>query len=91
MAQCTTNRIVELVLPFVQANIQSPNWRLREASILSFVCILDGPSRDQLGVLVQQVLFSVTYPHSANDFANDLFYLGLWVDFAPCQGLSGAG
>lgn len=59
MAQCTGDAVVDFVLPFVQSNIQSPNWRLKEAAILGFGSILDGPSPDKLRPLVQSAFLII--------------------------------
>ena len=53
IASTTRDDVVDHVLPFVYANIQSENWRLKEASILAFGSILDGPDHDKLLPIVQ--------------------------------------
>eukprot|EP00594_Rhizosolenia_setigera_P007556 CAMPEP_0178953028 /NCGR_PEP_ID=MMETSP0789-20121207/8185_1 /TAXON_ID=3005 /ORGANISM="Rhizosolenia setigera, Strain CCMP 1694" /LENGTH=865 /DNA_ID=CAMNT_0020634229 /DNA_START=36 /DNA_END=2633 /DNA_ORIENTATION=- len=46
--------IVPAIMPFVQANIKSDNWRLREAATMAFSTILDGPSTETIGPYVNQ-------------------------------------
>jgi hypothetical protein len=48
--------IVAMVMPFVTGNIQAEDWRLREASTMSFGCILDGPSKESLAPLVNEAI-----------------------------------
>lgn len=55
-AQDTTNYVVQPTLQFVEANISSPNWRQREAAVMAFGSILDGPNRDELKDLITQAL-----------------------------------
>lgn len=55
-AQVCADKIVPVVLPFVQGNIQNTNWRFREAATLAFGSILDGPDREKLGPLVKGAL-----------------------------------
>ncbi|CUM62517.1 uncharacterized protein PRCAT00000068001 [Priceomyces carsonii] len=56
-AQNTANYVVEPTLQFVAANISNTDsWRAREASVMAFGSILDGPDRDQLRVLIGQAL-----------------------------------
>lgn len=52
LAQTCENEIVPRVVPWVQRNINSQEWRLREAATLAFACILDGPDKDVLTPLV---------------------------------------
>lgn len=55
-AQDTGNYVVAPTLQFVEQNIGSANWRDREAAVMAFGSILDGPDRDQLKSLIQQAL-----------------------------------
>lgn len=50
------NYIMELVLMFVQQNLSVDNWRNKEAAIMAFGCILDGPDPDELNNIVSQAL-----------------------------------
>lgn len=43
LAQCCEGAIVEMVIPFVEQNIVKPDWRYRDAAVMSFGCILEGP------------------------------------------------
>lgn len=56
MASTIQDKIVDLVLPFVTSNIMNADWHLKEASIMAFGVILDGPSSDRLNPLVRQAL-----------------------------------
>jgi len=66
ISMCVHEKIIEAVIPFVQQNIQSDNWRLRDAAIVAFSCILDGPSTAAIGPYVQQsipvLMAAFTYP-----------------------------
>lgn len=55
-AQDTTNYVVQPTLQFVEANINSPNWRNKEAAVMAFGSILDGPDKSQLTNLIGQAL-----------------------------------
>lgn len=46
--------IVPIVIPYVQQHIQSQEWRYRDAAIVAFMTILDGPSTESIGVFVDQ-------------------------------------
>lgn len=55
-AQDTTNYVVQPTLQFVEANISSQNWRNKEAAVMAFGSILDGPDKEQLATLIGQAL-----------------------------------
>ncbi|CEP20667.1 unnamed protein product [Cyberlindnera jadinii] len=55
-AQDTGNYVVQPTLTFVEQNIGGSSWRDREAAVMAFGSILDGPDREQLKVLIQQAL-----------------------------------
>ena len=56
VASCTEDAIVPFIMPFVQSNIQSPEWRNREAATMAFSSILEGPSSVSIGNYVNQAI-----------------------------------
>ncbi|VDM39749.1 unnamed protein product [Toxocara canis] len=59
LAQCTGDSIVAPILPFIQQHFKNPNWRYREAAIMAFGSILDGPDQKILTQLVEQAIGSL--------------------------------
>ncbi|KAF9983708.1 karyopherin beta [Mortierella antarctica] len=55
-AQCVGDAIVGPVIQFVQANIRHSEWQYREASVMAFGSILDGPTPELLQPPVTQAL-----------------------------------
>jgi importin subunit beta-1 len=56
LAQCVQDNIVALVLPFVQTNIRNPDWRYREAAVMAFGSIMEGPNPQLLAPLATQAM-----------------------------------
>lgn len=56
LANVVGDPIVPLVIPFIESNIQGQDWRQRDAAVMVFGSILDGPDEDKLQPLVQQAL-----------------------------------
>ncbi|KAJ2019590.1 karyopherin Kap95 [Coemansia sp. RSA 455] len=56
LAQTVGNDIVSFVIPFVEQHIRNPDWHYREAAIMAFGSILDGPDANVLNPLVTQAL-----------------------------------
>eukprot|EP00927_Polykrikos_kofoidii_P061297 TRINITY_DN56150_c0_g1_i1.p1 TRINITY_DN56150_c0_g1~~TRINITY_DN56150_c0_g1_i1.p1 ORF type:complete len:899 (-),score=160.62 TRINITY_DN56150_c0_g1_i1:291-2879(-) len=54
VAQVTGDACVDLVIAFVQANFGNPNWKYREAAILAYGSIMDGPSSEKMRPLAEQ-------------------------------------
>lgn len=52
VARTVGDDVVPLVMPFVESNISSPDWRKREAATFAFGSILEGPSIEKLSPLV---------------------------------------
>lgn len=48
LSQCLGNGILPFILPFIEKNINDADWRKREASILAFGAMLEGPDPVQL-------------------------------------------
>ncbi|KAI8092520.1 armadillo-type protein [Halteromyces radiatus] len=56
LAQCVHNAVITPIVPFVDSNIRNNDWRYREAAVMAFGSILDGPDVDVLKPLVDQAL-----------------------------------
>jgi importin subunit beta-1 len=54
ISQTVEAAIIPVVMPFVNQNITNQDWRLRDAAIVAFSCILDGPDTDAVGQFVAQ-------------------------------------
>lgn len=52
IATTVRDDVVQVTLPFISLNIQSENWRLREAATMAFCSILEGPSSQVIGPCV---------------------------------------
>ena len=59
LAQVVGDAIVSLTVPFIETNIKSPDWRRREAALMCFGSIMDGPESKLLETLVTQALPTV--------------------------------
>ncbi len=62
IASLVRDDMVQWVMPFVMANISHQNWRPREAAVLAFGCVLDGPSTACLTGIINQAM-SVLLKH----------------------------
>ncbi|KAH7882223.1 armadillo-type protein [Phlebopus sp. FC_14] len=56
IAQAVADPIVPAVIPFIEAHIKSQDWHQREAAVMTFGSILDGPDPTVLTSLVNQAL-----------------------------------
>lgn len=56
LAQAVQDTVVPAVIPFIEANIKENDWHRREAAVMVFGSILDGPDPDVLKALVVQAL-----------------------------------
>lgn len=54
ISQTVEDKIVPVVMPFVTPNIQHANWRNRDAAVMAFISILDGPSSEAIGRYVTE-------------------------------------
>jgi importin subunit beta-1 len=53
LASCCCNDIIPFVLPFVELNIRSADWKYRDAAVMAFGSILEGPDATHLENIVQ--------------------------------------
>nr|XP_054750188.1 importin subunit beta-1-like [Lytechinus pictus] len=54
LANCCEDDIVAHAVPFIQTNIRSENWQFRDAAVMAFGSILEGPSESILNPLVME-------------------------------------
>lgn len=56
LATCCEDEIVPHVLPFIEENIKSENWRYRDAALMAFGSILGGLESNTLKPLVERAM-----------------------------------
>lgn len=56
LTNCVTDNILPHILPFVESNIASQRWQQREAAVMAFGCVLEGPDPRKLEPIVTQAL-----------------------------------
>lgn len=56
LATCCEDDIVKHVLPFVTSNIHHEDWRYRDAAVMAFGSILEGPDPEQMKPIVEQAM-----------------------------------
>lgn len=56
LATCCGDDIVQHVLPFVKENIKHADWRFRDAALMSFGSILEGPDANALKPIVKEAM-----------------------------------
>lgn len=56
LAQCCENSVVPHVLPFVEENIRNEVWQKRDAAVMAFGSILEGPDPEALKTVVVQAM-----------------------------------
>jgi importin subunit beta-1 len=56
LAQCCGDAIVDHTLPFISQHFLSGDWHYREAAIMAFGSVLEGPSVEKLTSLADQAI-----------------------------------
>lgn len=56
LAQCCENAVVPYVLPFVEENIRNDDWKKRDAAVMAFGSVLEGPDPEALKTVVAQAM-----------------------------------
>jgi len=83
LAQATGDECVDLVLEFVNGNYKSPNPALREASMLAYGSIMEGPSGAKLGPIIQMSLSVIV--EALNDNSVSVRDNAAWAIGRVCQ------
>jgi importin subunit beta-1 len=56
LANCAENTIIQYVFPFVSENIKHTNWRHREAAVMAFGSMLEGPDVASIKPIAEQAI-----------------------------------
>lgn len=56
LASCVEDEIIAHVMPFINENIKSPNWQYRDAAVMAFGSVIEGPSVEKLKPIVEQAM-----------------------------------
>ncbi|CAF4153394.1 unnamed protein product, partial [Rotaria sordida] len=56
LANCAENAIIPHVFPFVSANIKHTDWRHREAAVMAFGSMLEGPDVSSIKPIAEQAI-----------------------------------
>lgn len=56
LATCVEDEIITHVMPFINDNIKNTNWQYRDAAVMAFGSIIEGPSVDKLKPIVEQAM-----------------------------------
>lgn len=56
LSTCCEDAIIPHIVPFVQENIDSNDWRKRDAAVMAFGSMLEGPDPEKLKPIVLQAL-----------------------------------
>ncbi|KAL3923539.1 MAG: hypothetical protein SGILL_001598 [Bacillariaceae sp.] len=54
VSQTVENLVVPVLVPFIQQHISSTEWRYRDAAVMAFISMLEGPKPEVVGPYVQQ-------------------------------------
>jgi len=76
------DEIVPHVMPFIEQNIQSTNWKLKEAATLAFGAILEGPKEKLKPLIVQALPLLLVHMSDSNVYVKDTT---AWTIGRVCQ------
>ena len=72
LAECIGDEIMQHTMPFVYKNINSTNWREREAALMAFGCILGGPDPKAIQDTVAQAVDGLlSYVRDQHELVSD--------------------
>uniref|UniRef100_T1PK15 HEAT repeat protein n=1 Tax=Musca domestica TaxID=7370 RepID=T1PK15_MUSDO len=86
LATCCEDEIVPHVFPFIKDNIESADWRFRDAAVMAFGSILSGIEANTLKSLVEQAmptLIRLMYDQSVNVRDTTAWTFGRICDIIP--------
>jgi importin subunit beta-1 len=78
--------VIAHVVPFCKTNVEQSDWRLREASIMAFGSIMEGPDGQKLRPLVQEMMnYLLKYLEDSEDLVKNsaAWSISRVCEFAP--------
>lgn len=86
LAECVNNNIFDggIVMGFVERHIGSPDWRNREAAVMAFGSVMDGPKSDKMSPYIQHglpKLLEMTADPSVAVRDTTVWAIGRTIDF----------
>ena len=86
LSNAVQDAIVPAVINFIEGNIKNPDWHFREAAVMAFGSILEGPDPTVLTQLVDQALpLLIGMMNDSNTHVKDTT---AWTLGHACQGSS---
>jgi importin subunit beta-1 len=72
LANCAENLIIQYVFPFVSENIKHASWQHREAAVMAFGSMLEGPDASSMKPIAEQAIpFLLELLRDANTAVRD--------------------
>ena len=56
LSSCVEDEILSHAMPFINEHIKDPNWQFRDAAVMAFGSIIEGPSVDKLKPIIEQAI-----------------------------------
>lgn len=78
-ALCERDAVIPYVVMFIEQNAQSQNWQEREAAIIAFGSIIEGPSTSKLQEYVDTIIPLLTHSCSPMEQSVGVKDSALWV------------
>eukprot|EP01130_Rhizamoeba_saxonica_P006016 TRINITY_DN2383_c0_g1_i1.p1 TRINITY_DN2383_c0_g1~~TRINITY_DN2383_c0_g1_i1.p1 ORF type:complete len:876 (+),score=186.89 TRINITY_DN2383_c0_g1_i1:279-2630(+) len=69
IAVTVEDNILQHVMPFIEQHINSENWRFKEAAILAFGCILEGPTKYIKDTIIKALPVLINHLQTSTDIA----------------------
>eukprot|EP00053_Salpingoeca_punica_P019522 m.198216 g.198216 ORF g.198216 m.198216 type:complete len:874 (-) comp17673_c0_seq1:2360-4981(-) len=86
IALCAEDDVLQFVVPFVRENVSNPQWQFRDAAVLAFGSVLEGPSGEAIvGIIETALAHIMTMMQDPSPVVKDTvaWLLGRIVDLFP--------
>ncbi|XP_074642398.1 importin subunit beta-1-like [Tubulanus polymorphus] len=83
LASCCEDTIIEHIIPFITQNIINPDWRFRDAAVMSLGSILEGPDPSTLAPTIEEAMPQLI--HLLNDQSIIVRDTSAWTIGRVCE------